>query len=109
MKYSMTDNAKTTRQNVNAEIIKALREGVYSDSKFRTNMNELKGVLYNPITQTAIGDKKVIEILAQAEKVTDPRFVTFNQAKEHSMHVVKGAKSIDTVNFTVEEKNQRRW
>lgn len=36
MKYSMTDNAKTTRQNVNAEIIKALREGVYSDSKFRT-------------------------------------------------------------------------
>lgn len=104
MKYSMTDNAKTTRQNVNAEIIKALREGVYSDSKFRTNMNELKGVLYNPITQTAIGDKKVIEILAQAEKVTDPRFVTFNQAKEHGMHVVKGAKSIDTVNFTVEEK-----
>lgn len=104
MKYSMTDNAKTTRQNVNAEIIKTLREGVYSDSKFRTNMNELKGVLYNPITQTAIGDKKVIEILAQAEKVTDPRFVTFNQAKEHGMHVVKGAKSIDTVNFTVEEK-----
>ena len=103
MKYSMTDNAKATRQNVNAEIIKALREGVHSDSKFRTNMNELKGVLYNPITQTAIGDKKVIEILAQAEKVTDPRFVTFRQATEHGMHVVKDAKSIDTVNFTIEE------
>ena len=103
MKYSMNDNAKTTNQNVNAEIIKALKERVHSDSKFRTNMNELKGVLYNPITQTAIGDKKVIEILAQAEKVTDPRFVTFNQAKEHGMHVIKGAKSIDTINWTVEE------
>lgn len=108
MKYSMTDNAKTTRQNVNAEIIKALREGVHSDSKFRTNMNELKGVLYNPITQTAIGDKKVIEILAQAEKVTDPRFVTFNQATEHGMHVVKGAKSIDTVNFSIEEATNEK-
>lgn len=103
MRNSMTENAKTTRHNVKAEIIKTLREGVHSDSKFRTNMNELKGVLYNPITQTTIGDKKVIEILAQAEKVTDPRFVTFNQAQEHGMHVVKGAKSIDTVNFTVEK------
>lgn len=68
MKYSMTDNAKTTRQNVNAEIIKALREGVYSDSKFRTNMNELKGVLYNPITQTAIGDKKSLKFWHRLKK-----------------------------------------
>ena len=111
MKYSMTENAKQTRQTVNEAIIHDLKTGINDSGNFEYNLDHLQGTLYNPITQAPLSDKKVLDIIAQADKekdFRDPRFVTFDQAKGHSMHVKEGEKSIGTVNFTIEQpKNEK--
>ena len=106
MKYRMTEKAKQTRQTVNESIIDGLKNNI-NENIFNRNISYLnQGTFYNPISQTPLNDKKVMDILAQAsnEKTfTDPRFITFDQAKAHGLHIKEGEKAIATVNFTIEQ------
>lgn len=99
-KYDLTESAKSTKNNVFNSIINELENG---PGQFTENLENLKGVLYNPTTQKEIHDKKVIEILAQGKDLTDQRFVTFSQAQKAGMHISKDAKGIPTVNYSLEQ------
>ena len=106
MKYRMTEKAKQTRQTVNESIIDDLKNSINGENTFNSNISYYnQGTFYNPISQTPLNDKKVMDILAQANQkhFNDPRFITFDQAKAHGLHIKEGEKAIATVNFTIEQ------
>lgn len=101
-KYDLTKNAKAVKESTANSIINDLENG---PGKFTKNLENLKGVLYNPTTQTTLSDKKVVEILAHGEDLSDQRFVTFSQAQRAGMHIEKNAKGCPTVNYSIEKNN----
>lgn len=101
-KYDLTKNAKAVKESTANSIINDLENG---PGKFTKNLENLKGVLYNPTTQTTLSDKKVVEILAHGEDLSDQRFVTFAQAQRAGMHIEKNAKGCPTVNYSIEKNN----
>lgn len=104
MNYGMTEDAKKVKNEVNNEIIAELENG---GGKFVDNLESLKGPLYNATTGTQIQDKKAIEIMAQAEGLTDQRFMTNNQAIKEGVHIHEGAKAVRAINFSAEaEKDE---
>ena len=99
-KYELTENAKAVKESTANAIINDLENG---PGKFTNNLENLKGVLYNPTTQSTLSDKKVVEILAHGEDLSDQRFITFSQAQRSGMHIEKNAKGCPTVNYSIEK------
>lgn len=96
MRYVMTDGAKRARETECKIFIANLRG---ENDTFQRNCENIKGPMYNPVTNTIYSGEKQIAILAMAsshdgQPITDQRFATFEQARAISAHVEQGSKEI---------------
>lgn len=75
--------------NIKNDTLNSIFNSFFNEnSQFLKNLDAVKGPLYNPITHNEIySETKVIQILAQAKEITDPRFVIAKDAKKLHLEI----------------------
>lgn len=71
---------------------------------FHSYQNAFSGYEYNGLNQM------MLDIVCKSQGLSDPRFATFNQAKENDYHVERGSKGVPLQFFTfINQRTKKPW
>lgn len=88
--------------NIENDTLNSIFNSFFNEnSQFLKNLDAVKGPLYNPITHNEISSEtKVIQILAQAKEITDPRFVIAKDAQKLHFEIKNNPQKINVTHTT---------
>lgn len=101
MNHEITKKAEHVKNSTLSDIQDMLSGEFHS--QFLENLENLQGLLYNPVTHTPIEGEKELQILAQAKGTTDPRFILEVNTKTENLPPIDNAQIIQLTNQSVEK------
>lgn len=101
MNHEITKKAKHVKNSTLSDIQDMLSGQFHS--QFLENLENIQGVLYNPVTHTPIEGEKELQILAQAKDTTDPRFILEIHTETENLPPIDNAQKIQLINRSVEK------
>lgn len=101
MNHEITKKAEHVKNSTLSDIQDMLSGQFHS--QFLENLENIQGVLYNPVTHTPIEGEKELQILAQAKDTTDPRFILEIHTETENLPPIDNAQKIQLINRSVEK------